>query len=141
MRIRHIATGIAIVAGSTVLASPALADPIGAKNAFAFDATCGARTIQIVVNSANGRGQGAQDQTTAEFAPGLVVGTNEVLHPTAFDLTFTFTPADGSTPQSFTDTSSRKNQSGDVTCQIDASQTDDQGNTFSIVGSVTGWIS
>ena|SRR5437870_5718539 len=91
--------------------------------------------------SANGRGRGAQDQTTAEFAPALVVGTNEVFHPTAFDLTFTFTPGDGSTPQSFTDTSSRKNQTGDVTCQIDASQTDDQGNTFSIVGSATGWIS
>ncbi len=141
MRIRHIVTGSAIVVGSVVLASPALADPIGAKNAFVFDATCGTRTVQIVANSANGGGQGAQDQTTAEFTPGLVVGTNEVLHPTVFDLTFTFTPADGSPPQSFTDTSSRKNQTGDVTCQIDASQTDDQGNTFSIVGSVTGWIS
>jgi hypothetical protein len=131
---------MAIVAGSAVSASPALADPIGAKNASTFDATCGARSVQIVVNSANGRGQGAEDQTTAEFAPGLVVGTNEVYHPTAFDLTFTFTPA-GGTPQSETDTASRKNQTGDVTCQINSSFSDPEGNTFSIVGSVTGRIS
>jgi len=140
MRIRHIVAGMAIVAGAATLASPALADPTGAKNAFAFDAVCGTRTVQIVVNSANGQGKGAEDNTTAEFSPAHVVGTNEIFHPTAFDLTFTFTPV-GGTPQSFADDSSRPNQTGDVTCQIDASQTDGQGNTFSLVGSVTGWIS
>jgi hypothetical protein len=140
MRIRHVFVGIALVAGSSVVASPALADPTGAKNAFPIDAQCGDRTIQVVVNSANGRGQGAQDNTTAEFSPAHVIGTNEIFHPTMFDLTFTFTPAEGS-PQSFTDTSSRPNQTGDVTCELSATQTDDQGNTFSLSGSVTGWLS
>ena len=49
---------------------------------------------------------GAQDNNTAPFSPAHVVGTNEIFHPTAFDLTFTFTPPGGE-PQSFVDTLSR----------------------------------
>ena len=52
-----------------------------------------------------------------------VIGTNEIFHPTAFDITFTFTPVSGPS-QSFTDTSSRPNQTGNLTCQISGSQTD-----------------
>jgi hypothetical protein len=63
-----------------------------------------------------------------------------VFHPTAFDLTFTFTPAGGS-PQSFTNTDARPNQVGNVTCAISGSQTDPAGDTFSLSGNVTGWIS
>ena len=140
MRIRHVFVGVALVAGTSLLASPAFADPTGSKNAFPITAVCGGQTVQVVVNSANGRGSGAQNNTTAEFAPAHVIGTNEIFHPTAFDVTFTFTPVGGS-PQSFTDTSSRPNKTGDVTCDISASQTDPQGNTFSLSGSVTGWIS
>jgi hypothetical protein len=131
---------VAISAGVVSLAAPAFADPSGSKNSFGFPAQCGDRSITVVVNSANGRGSGSEDNTTAEFSPAHVVGTNEIYHPTAFDLTFTFTPVHG-TPQSFTDTSARKNQTGDVTCSIDASQTDPAGNTFSIKGTVTGWLS
>jgi hypothetical protein len=96
----------------------------------------------VVVNSSNGQGQGAQKNTAnqAEFAPAHVIGTNEIFDPTAFDITFTFTPVIGPS-QSFTDTSSRPNQTGNVTCQISGSQTDPQGNTFSVKGTVTGWIS
>src|SRR5438067_1522287 len=95
MRIRHLLVGTALIVGSAVLASPAFADPTGSKNAFQINGMCsGNRTVQVVVNSANGKGQGAQNNTAnqAEFAPAHVIGTNEVFHPTAFDVTFTFTP-------------------------------------------------
>jgi hypothetical protein len=143
MRIRHVFVGTALVAASAVLASPAFGDPTGSKNAFTLNGVCsGDRTVQVVVNSANGQGQGAQnnDANEAEFSPAHVLGTNEVFHPTAFDITFTFTPAKGPS-QSFTDTSSRPNQTGNVTCQVSGSQTDAKGNTFSISGTVTGWFS
>ena len=58
----------------------------------------------------------------------------------AFDTTFTFTPPGGPS-MSFTNTDSRPHQTGDVTCVVSGSQTDPQGGTFSISGSVTGTIS
>lgn len=142
MRIRQLLVGLALVVGAAVLASPASADPTGSKNSFLINGTCGDRTIQVVVNSANGQGQGAQNNNAnqAEFAPAHVVGTNEVFHPTVFDVTFTFTPVHGPS-QSFTNTDSRPNQTGNVTCQISGTKTDAQGNTFSIAGTVTGWLS
>jgi hypothetical protein len=60
-----------------------------------------------------------------------------VFHPTAFDLNFTFTPASGE-PQSFTNTDTRPHKTGDVTCTISGTQTDPQGDTFSLSGMVTG---
>jgi hypothetical protein len=60
-----------VVVGTAVLASPASADPTGSKNSFLINGTCGDRTIQVVVNSANGKGQGAQNNNVnqAELAP------------------------------------------------------------------------
>jgi hypothetical protein len=94
-----------------------------------------------VVNNANGQGQGAMNngQNQAAFAPAHLSPGSGVFHPTAFDVTFTFTPAVGP-PQSFTDTSVRKNQTGDTTCTLSGSQSDGMGNTFSISGNVTGNI-
>jgi hypothetical protein len=132
--------GSAITLG--VLAGPALAAPTGAKNAFPGTAQCNnGETYQFVVNSANGQGQGAQNngQNQGEWVPAHLSG-GQNFHPTAFDLTFTFTPSSGPS-QSFTNTDSRKNQTGEVTCQISGSQTDSQGDTFSLSGSVTGTIS
>ena len=43
-----------------------------------------------MVNSANGQGAGTQNGTQAMFTPALVIGANQVFHPTLFDLTFTF---------------------------------------------------
>ena len=84
-----------------VFAAAASADPTGSKNAFTAWATCSnGMSVPIVVNNANGQGAGAQDKTTAEWAPAHVVGSTAVFHPTVFDLTFTFTPA-GGTPESF----------------------------------------
>jgi hypothetical protein len=55
---------------------------------------CGESSIMVVVNG-NG-----------EFTPALVLGSTSVFIPTAFDITFTFTPTGGS-PMSETDTSSK----------------------------------
>ena len=71
------------------------------------------------------------------FAPSTIHAAQFVL----FDVTFTFTTAGGGTPQSFTNTDSRPHQTGNVTCQISGSKTDPQGDTFSISGTVTGWLS
>jgi hypothetical protein len=57
--------------------------------------------VMIVVNNANGQGQGTNDNPKgqATFAPGHIIGTNEVLHPTAFNLTFTFHPRRAAAPE------------------------------------------
>jgi hypothetical protein len=65
---------------------------------------------------------------SAHLSPG-----NGVFHLTAFDLTFTFTAANGTT-QSFTNTDVRKNQTANVTCMITGTQTDPAGDTFSLKG-------
>jgi hypothetical protein len=132
--------GAIAATASIAFASPALAAPTAAKNAFFIDADCGSRSFQIVVNSANGQGKGVEDKETAVFAPGHIVGTHEVIHPTAFDLTFTFTPVGGE-PQSFTQDASRKAMPGSITCELFAQDSDPAGNTFTLTGTVTGWIS
>jgi hypothetical protein len=144
-RLRWLAlAGLAVVA-LAVAASPASADPTNSKNSITFPASCTdgttVRDLQVVVNNANGQGQGTQNNPKGQalFAPAHVVGSNEVFHPTIFDLTFTFTPAQGS-PQSFQDTASRKNPRAPVSCSVDFSTTDQQGNTFSFRGTVRGYF-
>jgi hypothetical protein len=99
------------------------------------------RDLQVVVNNANGKGQGTQNNPKGQalFAPAHVVGTNEVFHPTIFDLTFTFTSSDGST-QSFHDTASRKEPAcaGELLDRL--LPTDEQGNSFSFNGTVGGYF-
>jgi hypothetical protein len=125
-----------------VVASAAIADPTGSKNSFSALATCdNGMTVPIVVNSANGQGAGQQDKNTAEWTPAHVVGSSLVFHPTVFDLTFTFTPADGSPSQSFTQEDARQDSKTQTTCWITGSQSDPAGDTFSIAGTVGGWLS
>ena len=145
-RMRGLAVaGLAALVVFAVATGPASADPSKAKNSITFPASCNdgttVRDLQVVVNNANGKGQGTQNNPKgqANFAPAHVVGSNEVFHPTIFDLTFTFTPAGGS-PQSFHDTASRKNPRAPVSCSVDFSQTDEQGNTFSFSGRVGGYF-
>ncbi|HWC86980.1 MAG TPA: hypothetical protein VG388_10595 [Solirubrobacteraceae bacterium] len=130
-----------------VTAAAAVAAPTGAKNSFRFPATCtdgtSVRSLEFVVNSANGNGKGTQNNPRGQaiFAPAHVVGSHEIYHPTKFDLTFTFTPAGGS-PQSFTNTASRKRARTPVMCTVDyTTPPDAQGNTFGLSGTVWGWIS
>ena len=133
---------LAAIVGSASAISPASAAPTGAKNAFTGTADCGAAgQFTFVVNNANGQGQGTQNNgNQALFAPAHIIETHQVFHPTQFDLTFTFTPVSGPS-QSFTNTASRSNQTGDTLCVISGSQTDPAGNTFSLSGTVDGWIS
>jgi hypothetical protein len=139
VRSLFVAAGAASMVG--VLAGPASADPIGAKNVFPVTANCGsAGTFQAVVNSANGKGSGAQSGNQAEWVPAHLSPGTGVFHPTVFDLTFTFTPSGGQ-PQSMPQVDTRGNQTGNVTCAINGSQTDSAGDTFTLTGNVTGWIS
>ena len=145
IRLRTLAVAGVVFVALALAASPASADPSNSKNSLTFPASCSDGTtvqdLQAVVNSANGKGQGTQNNPKgqAQFAPAHIVGSNAVFHPTIFDLTFTFTPAGGS-PQSFHDTASRKNPRAPVSCSVDFSQTDEQGNTFSFSGTVGGYF-
>jgi hypothetical protein len=120
-----LSVGMVAAAGSV-----AAADPTGSKNAQLLSATCNGQRVQVVVNSANGQGSGTQNGTQAQFTPAHVIGTNQVFHPTSFDLTFTF---DGFT---FVNTASRPNQQGTTTCIIPTQPT--RGGT--IGGTVTGYF-
>ena len=60
-----------------VLAAPAYADPTNAPNSLTFEITCGDATYTVV--GVPGGGQ---------WTPALVTDSNQVLVPTAFDITF-----------------------------------------------------
>jgi hypothetical protein len=143
VRIRHLLAGATVVATVFALAGPAAAAPTGSKNAFQGMADCGsAGSYHFVVNSANGQGKGTQTNNgnQAEWAPAHLLETGQVFHPTAFATIFTLTAPDGTT-ESFTNNDVRKNQTGNVTCMLSGTQTNPDGSSFSIGGSVTGWIS
>src|SRR5262249_41628300 len=123
-----------------VAAATASADPGGSKNSLTLAATCGQATVMLVVNSSNGQGAGAQNHDTPPSSPAHVVGSSAVVHPEAFNLLFSFTPAGGTT-QSFLDTDARKTPRTPVTCAIHFSQTDPAGDTFALDGTVGGWFS
>jgi hypothetical protein len=113
-----------------VSAQVASADPINAKNAQLITAVCGDQTLQV---SVNGNG---------EFTPAHVVGTSAMFIPTAFDVTFSFTPTGGET-MSEHDTSAKHNQPANVTtCDLPlaANTSTNPFGTFSISGSVTGFF-
>lgn len=126
-RVISLALVSAAVAG---LAQTASADPTNAKNSTVVTATCGAQQLQL---SVNGNG---------EFTPAHVIGGTAVFVPTAFDLTFSFTPTGGTT-ESETDTSAKQNQAqATVTCDIPAALntfTSPDG-TFTISGTATGFF-
>lgn len=113
-----------------VFAQTASADPTNAKNSLTVTAICGGEQLMVATNG-NG-----------EFTPAHVIGSTSVFVPTAFDLTFSFTPTGGTT-ESDTDTSAKQNQSnGTVTCDIPAALntfTSPEG-TFSLSGTVTGFL-
>ncbi|HEU5212423.1 MAG TPA: hypothetical protein VFU10_06600 [Gaiellaceae bacterium] len=111
-------------------AQVASADPSNAKNSQLVTAVCGAKQIQVVVN-----GNGV-------FTPAHVVGSTSVFVPTAFDLTFSFTPTGGTT-ESETDVAAKQNQQlGVVICDIPAALNTfpNPEGTFSISGTVTGFF-
>jgi len=119
-----------VLVAAAFAAQVASADPSNAKNSTLVTAVCGGKQIQVVVN-----GNGT-------FTPAHVVGSTSVFVPTAFDLTFSFTPPGGPT-ESQTDVSAKNNQpKGAVTCDIPKALntfTTPEG-TFSISGTVTGFF-
>ncbi len=119
---------VAVAVG--VLAQTASADPTNAKNSQVITATCGSQQLQVSVN-----GQG-------EFTPAHVIGSTAMFIPTAFNLTFSFTPTGGTT-QSETDTAAKHNQAkGTVICNIPAALntfTSPEG-TFTLSGTVAGFF-
>lgn len=144
--LRRVGVTTAAVAVVSMAASTAWAAPTGSKNSLSFPARCTNGTtvsdLQFVVNNANGQGQGTQNNPRgqANFAPAHVLGTHQVFHPTAFDLTFSFSPAGSGQTFSFLDTATRPNGPRPVTCTIDFSATESDG-TFSIVGTAAGYFS
>ena len=119
-----------VAAVVAVLAQTASADPTNAKSSQVVTANCGSQQVLLSVN-----GNGA-------FTPGHVIGGTAVLIPTAFDVTFSFTPTGGTT-QSETDTSAKQNQAkGTLTCDIpEALNTfTSPDGTFTLSGAVTGFF-
>jgi hypothetical protein len=111
------------------IASTAGADPVNAKNSMQIAAVCpGMPPLTVVVNG-NG-----------EFTPAHVLGSTSVFIPTAFDITFTFTPTGGST-MSETDTSAKAAPIGNTTtCSIPFQSFTSPFGTATIEGSVTGFL-
>lgn len=129
---RRLSTGAALVAALTLASgSAAWSDPVKGRNAFTFPATCDGRQVEFVVT-----GQG-------EWTPAHVVGTNEVFHPTAFDISGTFTPPGGDTEEfefQATRKGQRKGVQDLVTCSFSISGEDEEGE-FTFGGTVTGFFS
>ena len=126
---KRVFAGLAIGALSiAALAPSAGAAPTNAKNAFFVDAVCNGTTYHVV---SNGNG---------EFTPAHVIGSTRVFVPYSFNITFTFTPTGGS-PQSETDTSAKKGpHKGAINCTIPFQSFSAPDGTFSIEGSVTGFL-
>jgi hypothetical protein len=77
-----------------------------------------------------------------EFQAAHVIGKTSVFIPTAFDLTFSFTPTGGTT-ESDTDTSAKAHQpSNAVTCELPAALNTfpSPEGTFTLSGTVTGFF-
>jgi hypothetical protein len=104
------------------------ADPTHAKNSLTLNAVCNGTPYQVVTNG-NG-----------EFTPAHVIGSTQTFVPYAFDLTFTFTPPGGPT-QTNPDTSAKGGpHKGAMTCTIPFQSFSGPQGTFTIAGSVTGFL-
>ena len=115
---------------SAFFAQTAPADPLNAKNVLIVTANCGTSQLMLAVNG-NG-----------EFQAAHVIGKTSVFIPTAFDLTFSFTPTGGTT-ESDTDTSAKAHQpSNAVTCELPAALNTfpSPEGTFTLSGTVTGFF-
>jgi hypothetical protein len=122
-----------VLVASGALAAMAIApiagaDPTNARNALQLQAVCGAETFNVVVN-----GNGA-------FTPAHDLGSTSVFIPTSFNITFTFTPTGGPT-MTETDTSAKAAPlQNTITCTIPFQSFPSPGGTFTIEGTVTGFL-
>ena len=113
---------------AVAIAPTAGADPTNARNSLQLQAVCGTQTYTVVVNG-NG-----------EFSPAHFIGSTSVFIPTSFDLTTTFTPTGGST-MTETDTSAKAAPlQNTITCTIPFQSFPSAFGTFTIEGTVTGFL-
>ena len=91
--------------------------------------------MDLVLNNANGQGQGTMNGMQATFAPAHVEGSTLVAHPVTIDLVFTFTPTGGPS-QSFSEDVSRHAAKATDSCSINYSASFPQ-SSETIVGTVT----
>ncbi len=126
---RHLLALVASGALAAAAIAPTVgADPTNAKNALQLQAVCGGQTFNVVVNG-NG-----------EFTPAHIIGSTSVFIPTAFNITFTFTPTGGTT-MTETDTASKAAPLQDtITCTIPFQSFPSPVGTFTIQGTVTGFL-
>jgi hypothetical protein len=117
----------ACASAAVILAPPAGADPIHAKNAFRVQAVCGNQTLTAVTN-----GNGI-------FTPAHIIGSTSVFIPTAFNLTFTFTPTGGTTMTDHNTAAKRAPLRNTITCTIPLQSFTSPAGTFTIQGTVTGF--
>ena len=128
MKRRLLVLIVSCALAAVAIAPTAGADPTNAKNSSQLQAVCGTQTYTVVVNG-NG-----------EFTPAHLIGSTSVFIPTSFDITFTFTPTGGS-PMSETDTSAKAAPiQNTITCTIPFQSFSSPGGTFSIEGTVTGFL-
>ena len=113
---------------AVAIAPTAGADPINAKNSLQLQAVCGTQTLTAVVNG-NG-----------EFTPAHVIGSTSVFIPTAFNTTFTFTPPGGPTMTEHDTSAKSAPLQGNMTCTIPFQSFPSPGGTFTIQGTVTGFL-
>ncbi len=119
---------VGCVFAAAAIAPTAGADPINAKNSLQLQAVCGSQTYSVVVNG-NG-----------EFTPAHILGGTSVFIPTAFDITFTFTPTGGPT-MTETDTAVKAAPIRDtITCTIPLQSFSFPEGTVTIQGTVTGFL-
>jgi len=129
MKRRLLVLAICGALAAVAIAPTAGADPVNAKNSLQIEAVCpGAAPFTVVVNG-NG-----------EFTPAHVLGSTAVFIPTAFDTTFTFTPTGGSTETNHDTSAKAAPISNTMTCQIPFQSFSSPFGTFTIEGSVTGFM-
>jgi hypothetical protein len=118
---------LVVIATAGIGAHSASAAPGDGKGPrFAAHCDAGIGDVTVVTNSGNG-----------SFTPGKIAGTNQQLLPYEIHDHGTFTPADGSPPQSFTDVSMHQAPANarKTTCTFHAEGADDYGS-FVVDGTV-----
>jgi hypothetical protein len=129
MKRRLLVLAAGCVLAAAAIAPTAGADPVNAKNSQQIEATCpGMDPLTVVVNG-NG-----------EFTPAHVLGGTSVFIPTAFDITFTFTPTGGSTETDHDTSAKAAPISNTITCTIPFQSFPSPFGTFTIEGTVTGFL-
>lgn len=114
---------------AVAIAQTAGADPVNSKNSMQIEAMCpGMDPFTVVVNG-NG-----------EFTPAHVLGSTSVFIPTAFDTFFTFTPISGPTEMDHDTSAKAAPISNTITCTIPFQSFSSPFGTFTIEGSVTGFL-